>query len=110
MIYLCSWSSPNHTVKNASFHIHALKISDGTLIRPPESLQGVVYKPPGGLPEQRFNSAARKQRAALTLSQVKDGHGKFHKIGYVQNKVGKLLFLISNSNSKQNTFGWNYCL
>ena len=83
VIYLCSWSSPNHTVKNASFHIHALKISDGTLIRPPESLQGVVYKPPGGLPEQRFNSAARKQRAALTLSQVKDGHGKFHKILWI---------------------------
>src|ERR1700730_17602478 len=40
----------------------------GSLARPLLNLEGAVYAPPD-LPQQKFASAQRKQRAALTLSQ-----------------------------------------
>ncbi|HYZ24063.1 MAG TPA: hypothetical protein VE690_18085, partial [Rhodopila sp.] len=44
----------------------ALRLADGTPSRPLLDIEGAVYAPPG-LPQQKFASAERKQRAALTL-------------------------------------------
>ncbi|MEO7336952.1 MAG: hypothetical protein ABIV63_10255 [Caldimonas sp.] len=81
-IYLCSWSSPDGSVDKASFHVHALSLVDGHALMQPLSLEGVVYAP-AGLPVQRFNSAARKQRSGLTLSKVKSAEGVVHKVLWV---------------------------
>ncbi len=49
---------------------------------PPHSLEGVNYSVPG-LPMQKFSSAARKQRAGLAISHVKDAGGHMHKVLWV---------------------------
>lgn len=82
-MYLCSWNSPDHSIEKAIFSIHVLSLLDGAPKREQQSLQGVVYSPPNGLPEQKFSSAARKQRAALTISQVKDNAGVSHKVLWI---------------------------
>lgn len=81
-LYLCSWDSPDGSVAQAGFHVHALSLVDGHALTPPHSLEGVVYAP-ANLPVQRFSSAARKQRAALTISLVPGEAGKVHKVLWV---------------------------
>src|SRR5450631_3116999 len=81
-IYLCSWDSPDGSVAKAGFHVHALSLVTGHALSGPHSLEGVVYAP-AGLPVQKFSSAARKQRAALTLGSVTDAGGVVHKVLWI---------------------------
>lgn len=82
VLYLCSWSSPDQSVKKAAFGIHVLNLKNGHEVRPVQSLQSVVYRPEG-FPAQNFNAAGRKQRVALTISIVKDMTQKAHKILWI---------------------------
>jgi hypothetical protein len=68
IIYACAWISEDGTAANGRHFLAALKISDGSLAQPLLNLEGAVYAP-NGLPSQKFASAQRKQRAALTLTQ-----------------------------------------
>ena len=68
ILYACAWISSDGTAASAKHFLAALRISDGSLARPLLNLEGAVYAPPD-LPQQKFASAQRKQRAALTLSQ-----------------------------------------
>ena len=68
ILYACAWISTDGTAANAQHFLAALQIPDGSLVRPLLNLEGAVYAPPG-LPQQKFASAQRKQRAALTLTQ-----------------------------------------
>ena len=66
VLYACAWSSTDGTAAKGQHYLAAVRLSDGSLARPLLNLEGAVYSPPG-LPQQRFMSAQRKQRAALTL-------------------------------------------
>jgi hypothetical protein len=66
MLYACAWISDDGSVAKGEHVLAGLRISDGAIVHK-LSLEGAVYTPPGGLPVQKFVSAQRKQRAALTL-------------------------------------------
>ena len=66
ILYACAWISPDGTWQKGQHFLAALHLADGSLARPLLNLEGAVYAHPG-LPEQKFVSAQRKQRAALTL-------------------------------------------
>jgi hypothetical protein len=69
ILYACAWISQNGTWQKGQHFLAALRLADGSLVHPQLlSLEGAVYAHPG-LPEQKFVSAERKQRAALTLLQ-----------------------------------------
>jgi hypothetical protein len=65
-----SWSSPDGSVAKASFWFHWISVVDGSTLAPPLSLEGAVYSPGGGIPSQRFSSAARKQRCGLAMATI----------------------------------------
>jgi hypothetical protein len=65
-----SWSSPDGSVEKASFWFHWISIVDGSPLAPPLSLEGAVYSPGGGVPSQRFSSAARKQRCGIAMATI----------------------------------------
>lgn len=66
VLYACAWISPDGTAAKGNHYLAAVSLADGSLARPLLNLEGAVYAPPG-LPQQKFMSAQRKQRAALTL-------------------------------------------
>jgi hypothetical protein len=68
-LYACAWVSEDGTAPNGQHWLHALQLRDGASAKPPLNLEGAIFKPGDGLPEQKFRSAERKQRAALTLTQ-----------------------------------------
>jgi hypothetical protein len=69
ILYACAWISQDGTWQKGQHFLAALHLADGSLAHPQLlSLEGAVYAHPG-LPEQKFVSAERKQRAALTLLQ-----------------------------------------
>jgi outer membrane protein assembly factor BamB len=67
LLYAVGWSSPDGTVTAADHVLYAVRLRDGQLAHPPLSLDGATFEPGHGLPTQRFDSAARKQRAGLLL-------------------------------------------
>ena len=67
MLYAVGWSSPDGTVTAADHMLYAVRLRDGQLAHPPLTLDGATFEPGHGLPTQRFDSAARKQRAGLLL-------------------------------------------
>ncbi len=71
MLYACAWISEDGTAPNGQHWLQALQLRDGETppAKPPLNLEGAIFQPSGGLPAQRFRSAERKQRAALTLTQ-----------------------------------------
>ncbi|MBR1092115.1 hypothetical protein JQ621_32105 [Bradyrhizobium manausense] len=69
ILYACAWISDDGSVARGQHFLAALRITDGTRAHPLLNLEGAVYTPPGGLPVQKFVSAERKQRSALTLTQ-----------------------------------------
>ncbi|HEY2137939.1 MAG TPA: hypothetical protein VGH49_18785 [Xanthobacteraceae bacterium] len=70
LLYACAWISPDGSAQNGRHVLAALRLADGSLAHPLLDLEGATYTPPG-LPQQKFASAQRKQRAALTLT---NGH------------------------------------
>ena len=66
VLYACAWISPDGSAAKGQHYLAAVRLNDGSLAHPMLNLEGAVYAPPK-LPEQRFVSAQRKQRAALTL-------------------------------------------
>ncbi len=68
ILYACAWISPDGTAERGQHFLAALRLADGSLAQRLLNLEGAVYAPPG-LPQQKFASAQRKQRAALTLIQ-----------------------------------------
>jgi hypothetical protein len=68
IIYVCAWISPDGTSGKGQHFLAALHLRDGSLAHPLLDLEGAIYAPPG-LPQQKFASAQRKQRAALTLTR-----------------------------------------
>jgi outer membrane protein assembly factor BamB len=68
ILYACAWISPDGTAAKGQHFLAALRLADGSLVHPLLNLEGATYAPPG-LPVQKFASAQRKQRAALTLTQ-----------------------------------------
>jgi hypothetical protein len=67
VMYACAWTSSDGSPANAQHWLHAVSIGDGHAVHPPLDLEGATWDPGHGLPEQRFASAARKQRASLLL-------------------------------------------
>jgi PQQ enzyme repeat len=68
ILYACTWISDDGTAAKGQHFLAALQLADGSLVRPLLNLEGATYAP-RGLPTQKFASAQRKQRAALTLTQ-----------------------------------------
>jgi hypothetical protein len=68
ILYACAWISADGTAAKGQHFLAGLRLSDGSLVHPLLSLEGAVYTL-HGLPQQKFVSAERKQRAALTLTQ-----------------------------------------
>ena len=68
IIYLCAWISGNGSVAQARHFLHALHIANGTNAHTqPLDFENTTYDPGHGQPQQKFASAARKQRASLLL-------------------------------------------
>jgi outer membrane protein assembly factor BamB len=63
-LYACSWASPDGSVARARHFLEAVSLVSGTRVKDALNLEGAVYDP-GGIPPQKFASAARKQRASL---------------------------------------------
>jgi hypothetical protein len=70
VLYACAWISPDHSGRwqTGEFFAAALELVTGKLVKPLLSLEGATYDPGHSLPVQKFNSAERKQRAALALT------------------------------------------
>jgi hypothetical protein len=68
ILYACAWISADGSAPMGQHVLAAMRLADGSLSRPLLNLEGAVYSPPG-LPQQKFVSAQRKQRAALTLTR-----------------------------------------
>jgi hypothetical protein len=68
IIYACCWISEDASASKGQHFLVALKLADGSFAQPMLNLEGAVYSPEG-LPQQKFVSAQRKQRAGLTLTQ-----------------------------------------
>jgi hypothetical protein len=69
ILYACTWISDDGSVAKGQHFLAGLRISDGSKVHGLLNLEGAVYTPPGGLTVQKFVSAERKQRSALTLTQ-----------------------------------------
>jgi hypothetical protein len=63
-LYACSWASPDGSVAKARHYLEAISLVSGMRAKDPLDLEGAVFDP-GGIPPQKFASAARKQRASL---------------------------------------------
>jgi hypothetical protein len=68
ILYACAWISPDGTAAKGQHFLAALRLADGSQVHSLLNLEGATYAP-RGLPTQKFASAQRKQRAALTLTQ-----------------------------------------
>ena len=82
-LYCVAWVSPDRTVARAGHLVFALDLRDGHLLHPPLGLEGASYQPGGGLPQQHFKSAARKQRAALLFTAVEDAEGGIRRTVFI---------------------------
>jgi hypothetical protein len=69
ILYACAWISDDGSVAKGQHFLAALRIRDGSKVHGLLNLEGAVYTPPNGLPVQKFISAQRKQRSALTLTR-----------------------------------------
>ena len=69
ILYACAWISDDGSVAKGQHFLAALRIRDGSKVHGLLNLEGAVYTPPSGLPVQKFVSAQRKQRSALTLTR-----------------------------------------
>lgn len=69
ILYACAWISDDGSVAKGQHFLAALRIRDGSKVHGLLNLEGAVYTPPNGLPVQKFVSAQRKQRSALTLTR-----------------------------------------
>jgi hypothetical protein len=80
-LYACSWASPDGSVARARHFLEAVSLVSGARAKQPLDLEGAVYDP-GGIPPQKFASAARKQRASLLMlgQTVFIGFGSIYEI------------------------------
>lgn len=67
--YLVALDSADGTAANSHYWFHAISITDGAAAYPPLPLDGVTATGPSGA-VKRFGAALRKQRAALTLTNI----------------------------------------
>jgi PQQ enzyme repeat len=70
IMYVVAWTSEDGTVTNARHILHAIDIKTGREPNKAFDLEGVTYDPGHNLRVLRFDSGARKQRAALLLTKV----------------------------------------
>lgn len=68
--YCVAWESPDGTPQKAMHALHCLDIRNGNRIGSAVNLAEVTYQPPDGLPVQHFGHGMRKQRSALTLTNI----------------------------------------
>lgn len=69
--YGVALSSPDESPQKGSHSVHSLDIRNGRRVHAPVDLAGVTYQPPRGLPLQSYAAAMRKQRCALTMTNVR---------------------------------------
>ncbi len=66
--YCVAFTSPTASFTDGVYTLHGLSPKDGSAVTTPLELNGATYQPPGGLAEQKFATAVRKQRCGLALS------------------------------------------
>ena len=69
-LFACAWQSPDGTVGAAQHFLYAINLLDGTDKLPAVNLEGAFYDPGPGHSTLLFRSSARKQRAALLMTNV----------------------------------------
>ncbi|MGV1009519.1 MAG: hypothetical protein ACOYBY_13040 [Dermatophilaceae bacterium] len=69
-VYVVAWASPDASVAKATFSLHALRLADGGHVQPPLDLMSATFSAGHGQPPRAFGGAARKQRAALLLTDI----------------------------------------
>jgi hypothetical protein len=82
-----SWSSPDGSVAKANFWFHWISLIDGSPLAPSLSLEGATYPPGNGIADQRFSSAARKQRCGLAMSTIGERKTVFIAAGSVSESL-----------------------
>ncbi len=87
LMYACAWVSPDGSVAAGHHYLVEINLRSGQVTRRLD-LEGAVYKPPGGLPEQRFASAARKQRASLKIHPAGSGGTVIIPFGSIYESAG----------------------
>jgi len=83
-LYCVTWSNAAGDWTKGVHTLHALKLSDGSHVKPALSLEGAFYDPGHGLPVQTFKGSERKQRAGLVLTNVNGVKTVFVACGTVQ--------------------------
>jgi hypothetical protein len=68
--YLVSLATPDGSYANSAYFFHTISLTDGSAAYPPIALNKVTYTAPSGTIKS-FGAAVRKQRASLTLTNVK---------------------------------------
>ncbi len=86
-LYCVAWVSPDRSVANADHLVFAIDLKDGSTVGLPIALDDATYQP-AGLPTQRFDSVARKQRASLLLTTVQGRKTLFIAAGSVVESAG----------------------
>jgi hypothetical protein len=66
-LYVCYWSSADGIWTNAHHFLARVDLATGAVIQPVLDLEGVTFHPGGQLEPLAFNTAERKQRAALSM-------------------------------------------
>lgn len=69
VLYGCAWISNDGTPENGQHFAFALDVRTGADIHPMLNLEGATFDPGHGLPVQKFKSAQRKQRSALSIAR-----------------------------------------
>lgn len=89
IMYLVAWSSPDGSVAQAQFYCHALSLKDGTPTSPAINLEGASFNAGHGTQAKQFRSAARKQRAALLLTDIQGVKTVFIGFGSISESSAK---------------------
>lgn len=67
ILYVVSASSHDGSMAKITYQLHSLRLTDGSNVVPPLTLDGASFQTPGS-PVARLGDVPRKQRPALTLS------------------------------------------
>jgi PQQ enzyme repeat len=68
VLYGCSWISADGSAANGQHFAFALDVRTGADAHPLLNLEGATFDPGRGLPQHKFRSAQRKQRASLAIT------------------------------------------
>jgi len=96
-IYIVCWTSPDGSLANAQFQVHALDIATGQRRHPPMTIAADATAQ--GVPGVTLVPSRNKQRAALLLTTTRDAGGVEHKTLFAA-------FSVTHETGDPRSHGW----